>query len=121
MARILVLDTDDRRLRLLHASLFAPGHHVQHASDSLDVLHLTSTIALAVVVVRDPLRLYLDAIRALRANPGGPQLLAVYGGGTVPADYALMAAQACGANEILYQPHSDNELVGTVRRMLGIP
>lgn len=121
MARILVLDTDDRRSQLLHASLPANAHHVQHASDPLHVLDLAGTIALAVVVLHDPIRLYLDAIRALRANPGRPQLLAIFGDATVPADYALMAAQAYGADEILYQPHGDTELVGTVRRMLGIP
>jgi hypothetical protein len=49
--------------------------------------------AVVVVAVRDPLTSYLELIRALKLHVNEPTVLAVFSGGELPADLALVAAQ----------------------------
>ena len=110
MARILVLDTKKKRTEVLQKSLRG-AHELQRASE---LPALAQQVAAAVVVMREPLEVYLNAIRCIKAWPRSAKVLAVFDTGNLPADYTLTAAQAYGADAVLYQPCTDAELIACI-------
>jgi hypothetical protein len=110
MARILVLDSEKKRTEVLEAS-FNGTHELQRASE---LPTLAQHIAVAIIVMREPIQVYLNAIRSVKIWPESPKVLAVFGSGNLPADYTLMAAQAYGADAVLYPPHSDTEFIDCI-------
>ncbi|SPP93069.1 protein of unknown function [Bradyrhizobium vignae] len=91
------------------------GHDVHHARDSTELSDFSDVkLGVALIAVRDPLMTYLELMRSLKLGHENIVVLAVFGGGQLPADYALVAAQVYGADGIIYQPHSVAELLNAL-------
>lgn len=119
MARILLLDTEAWRGGALLRRLWPTVRDVHHISDPQLIAGAMDSFEVAVVVMRDPLQPYLSAIGYMKALSGKVQVLAIFAGGELPADYSLMAARVRGADAVLYHPHSEDELVNAVLDLLG--
>lgn len=99
--------------------LWPTVREVRHVSDPQLSAGVTDPFEVAVIVMRDPLKLYLSAIEDMKDRNGRVQVLAIFASGGLPADYALMAARARGADAILYHPHGEDELVDAVLTLLA--
>lgn len=119
MARILLLDTEAWRRSVLLRRLWPTVRDVHHISDPQLIAGATDSFEVAVIVIRDPLQLYLQAIGYLKALSGKVQVLAIFAGGNLPAEYSLLAARVRGADAVLYHPHSEDELANAVLTLLG--
>jgi DNA-binding response OmpR family regulator len=119
MSRVLVLDTEAWRASALSGLPGLALPTVSHIDDPHQIDALTGPLAAAVIVMRDPLQIYLSAVRQLKSRRDPPPVLAIFASGELAADYALMAALAEGADAVLYCPHSEIELVAAVQAMLS--
>lgn len=118
MIRFLVVDTESWRASALLRSLWPAAQEVAHVRHPQQIASVNDQLTAAIVVMRDPLQLYLAAIRELKSRTSPPDVLAIFAGGSMPGDYALMAARARGADAILYHPHSEAELRQAVHSMV---
>ncbi len=121
MARILLVD-DDERVRSALADVLANfGHEVTQAANGRDALRaLDRSVADAVIL--DLLMPEMDGIEVLRELrrrwPGLP-VLVISGGGHRGWLNALEVAQALGANRVLSKPFTSEQLLEEVGALLS--
>lgn len=119
---ILIVDAEMALAQCLRVAMRSLGHEVEHVRDPAHLTGIaTGTVGAVVIALRDPLTSYLDAIRAIAGRRDHCPVLAVFRGGGLPADFALTAAQALGAEGILYEPLSDAEFIDAVTAVLSRP
>lgn len=121
MNRILVIDDDDAMRSLLRRTLERAGYLVVEASNGRDALRIVSSAQFQLVVT-DLLMPEKDGIEVVlhlrRSYPGLP-VIAISGGGRVPAGEYLEMARTLGASEILAKPFDMPVFLKTVERLLA--
>ncbi len=121
MSRILVIDDDSEVRALLRRILEKGGHAVAEASDGADGTRRFEDEQ-ADLVITDIIMPEMDGlenIAALRKRAPNLPILAISGGGRrVDRDF-LPAAQAFGADAVLYKPFGADEVLDLVVRMLN--
>jgi CheY-like chemotaxis protein len=121
MARILVVDDDERVRELLRAQLERGGHEVREAADGLAVLaaYRSFTPDLVLLDMFMPRRDGLEAIRELRGEFPQARVVAMSGGGAYSDFEPLRAAIAFGAAAALVKPIAPEELRRAIEQVLA--
>lgn len=117
MARTIVVVDDDPLIRTLFAAVLQQrGHSVATAADATEARALCASTHPDVVTVDMvmPRGSGLDLIRALRAQPDAPRIVAISGG----VD-RLRSAKDVGADVALGKPLSATALVDAVESLLA--
>lgn len=120
MARILVIDDHGDFRDTLNAMLSAADHEVKCGRNGREALEILESEAFDLLVL-DVLMPEVDGIevlRAIEALPLRPPVVAISGGGIVPASLALSLASALGASAVLFKPFYRQELIDAVDNAL---
>jgi CheY-like chemotaxis protein len=116
MARILVIEDQSDFRDTLSAMLRSADHEVQSGSNGREALEMLKSAAFDLLVM-DVLMPEVDGIEVLRAiekMPSRPSVVAISGGGVLPASLALSLASALGASAVLYKPFYRQELIEAI-------
>ncbi len=103
---VLVVDDHEDLRRVLGRGLSSLGYEVFTAANGADALELTDANAIDAVVtdVHMPEMDGLELIRELRGTHPALRIIAMSGGGSLPADLALEVCQLSGADALLHKP-----------------
>lgn len=123
MATILIIDDDESILRPLRRILESQGHDVVEATDGGTALrrfagHPTD------LVVTDIFMPEMDGIEfIMRVKEAFPEarVIAMSGGGRLPMENVLGAAEKLGAEAVLEKPFTVDEVLAAVDRALAPP
>lgn len=121
MARVLLIDDDERLLRTLSEVLREAGHEVAEAHDGKQAIRWLADES-ADLVVTDLYMPEMDGIEFLiRLHTECPDtpVIAMSGGGYMAKEELLRNAQMLGAVEILEKPFDANKLLEIVDRVLA--
>lgn len=120
MAQILIVEDDGDFRDTLFAMLDSGGHDVRDAGDGREALDILATdrFDLLIMDVLMPEVDGIEVLRAIQAMPSRPPVIAISGGGILPASLALSLSTALGASGILYKPFYRHELLEAVARAL---
>lgn len=117
MASVLIIDDDPAIRRVLRRLIEREGHSVTEAENGKMALRRFAGEP-ADLVISDIYMPEMDGIELLiwlqEAHPE-TRLIAMSGGGSLPADHLLDAARALGAVAVMEKPFS----IDTVRRLLA--
>ena len=121
MARILVIDDDQRIREFLARLLGREGHDVVVAGDGIRGAQCCRDIrpALAFVDIIMPEQDGLDTIREIRRDCPDTRVIAISGGGATGNTGNLDHATEFGAHRALEKPFDLDELLEAVRTCLG--
>lgn len=120
MARILVIEDHSDFRDTLSAMLRSADHDVRSGSNGREALEMLTSDAFDVLVM-DVLMPEVDGIEVLRAIeklPFRPPVVAISGGGILPASLALSLASALGASAVLFKPFYRQELIEAIEGAL---
>ncbi len=120
MARILVIEDHSDFRDTLSAMLRSADHEVQSGSNGREALEMLTSDAFDLLVM-DVLMPEVDGIEVLRAiekMPARPAVVAISGGGILPASLALSLASALGASAVLFKPFYRQELIEAIEGAL---
>jgi CheY-like chemotaxis protein len=120
MARILVIEDHSDFRDTLSAMLRSADHDVRSGSNGREALEMLTADAFDVLVM-DVLMPEVDGIEVLRAIeklPFRPPVVAISGGGILPASLALSLASALGASAVLFKPFYRQELIEAIEGAL---
>jgi CheY-like chemotaxis protein len=120
MARILVIEDHADFRDTLTAMLRSADHEVESGGNGREALELLAEASFDLLVM-DVLMPEIDGIEVLRALEKAPcrmPVVAISGGGLLPASLALSLATALGASAVLYKPFLRQELIAAVDRVL---
>lgn len=121
MAKILVIEDEERLRRTIRVVLEMESHEVTEAPDGAVGLRLYREHGADLVLVdmfmegRDG----LEFIRALRTEAPHPIIVAMSGGGRTGQVDILRAAEALGASRTLVKPFELQDLITTIREALS--
>ncbi len=120
MARILVIDDHGDFRDTLNAMLSSADHEVKCGRNGREALEILGSedFDLLVLDVLMPEVDGIEVLRAIEALPLRPQVVAISGGGIVPASLALSLASALGASAVLFKPFCRQELIDAVENAL---
>jgi len=119
--RILIADDDAGVRSVLARHLASAGYEVLEAADGRGCLDVLRTTGVDLVIV-DIYMPDVDGIAVIaQAHRDFPhvRILAISGGGTVPRERTLEIAQRLGAQRTLTKPFDRDELMASVRELLG--
>ena len=119
--RILIADDDADVRSVLARHLASAGYEVLEAADGRGCLDVIRTTGVDLVIV-DIYMPDVDGIAVIaQAHRDFPhvRILAISGGGTVPRERTLEIAQRLGAQRTLTKPFDRDELMASVRELLG--
>ncbi len=119
--RILIADDDADVRSVLARHLASAGYEVLEAADGRGCLDVIRTTGVDLVIV-DIYMPEVDGIAVIaQAHRDFPhvRILAISGGGTVPRERTLEIAQRLGAQRTLTKPFDRDELMASVRELLG--
>ena len=121
MARILVIDDEDRIRRMLRAALEMEGHEVLEASQGDEALrlHRATPAELVITDIMMPEKDGLEVIMALRREGPALKVIAMSGGGRFTQMEPLGMAEPLGAFAALRKPFELDAMMETVRRALA--
>ena len=121
MARILVIDDEDRIRRMLRAALEMEGHEVVEATQGDEALRLqrAKPAELVITDIMMPHKDGLQVIMALRREAPGLKVIAMSGGGRYELMDALDMAKPLGAFATLRKPFDLDAMIETVKRALA--
>ena len=121
MARILVIDDEDRIRRMLRAALEMEGHEVVEATQGDVALRLqrAKPAELVITDIMMPHKDGLQVIMALRREAPGLKVIAMSGGGRYELMDALDMAKPLGAFATLRKPFDLDAMIETVKRALA--
>ena len=120
MATVLLIEDDATTAWQISGYLRGGGHQVRVAGNGVAGLALFAQEA-ADLVIADifiPEKDGLEVIRELRARSPELPVIAISGGGSVPAGDVLRLARVLGASEVLAKPVSRSDLLSAVGRCL---
>ncbi|MFQ6037299.1 MAG: response regulator [Candidatus Aminicenantales bacterium] len=120
MARILIIDDDDQIRSLLKQMLEKEGHSVQEAGNGKEGLALFKATPADLVIadILMPEKEGIETIRELLEDYPGTKIIAVSGGGVVPAELCLNLSAKLGASQTIRKPFTKSEFLKTVRQTL---
>jgi len=120
MPRILVVDDDEALRNLLQEVLTDAGHEVQCAGDGKAALKLyfQQTPDLVVTDLIMPTQEGLETILQMRRTNPKVKIIAISGGGHVPAKDYLALAEKCGAERTLSKPFTPQEILNAIKEVL---
>lgn len=121
MARVLVIEDDSDFRDTLAAMLRSADHEVQCVRNGREALELLAS-ATYDLLVTDVLMPEVDGIELLttmRKMRSRLPVIAISGGGSMPASLALSLSTSLGASAVLFKPFYTQELLETVDRALG--
>jgi len=120
-ASVLVVDDDVMVLQALEMLLEEHGFQVHTAVDGIHGLrqyrrHRPDVVLTDIIM---PEKEGIALIRDLRHEFPSAKIVAMSGGGRIGNSYYVTIAMALGANVGLHKPFDDDELVDTLRMLLG--
>ncbi len=121
MARVLVIEDNDDFRDTLAAMLRSAGHDVQCAGNGREALDMLASPAYDLLIT-DILMPEVDGIElltAMRKMPSRLPVVAISGGGSMPASLALSLSTSLGASAVLFKPFHTQELLEAVDLALG--
>ena len=119
-ARILVVDDDENICRVVKRMLNAAGYDVEVANNGQEALaKLTPDVAVVLSDVLMPEMDGIEMIMRLRKEVPDAKIISMSGGGIQDKEHVLEIAQRLGAVKTLSKPFSREDLLGTVREVLG--
>lgn len=121
MAPILVIDDDPQINSLLQDVLEFEGYQVITVQRAIEGLHYleTTTVDLVITDVLMPDKEGLETIREMRQRFPQTKILAISGGLTKSGVDVLELAKRLGANSVLPKPFDVQDLIKSVRQLLG--
>ena len=121
MARILVIDDDVQVREMLTRSFQRAGYEVMAARDGNVALklHSANPANLIITDIIMPEKEGLETIIEFRRRYQGVKIVAISGGGKIEADQYLDTAKALGAQKTFSKPFDLEELLESVRGLLG--
>jgi CheY-like chemotaxis protein len=120
MARILVIEDHSDFRDTLSAMLRSADHDVRSGCNGRDAIEMlgSETYDLLVMDVLMPEVDGIEVLRAIEKMPLRPPVVAISGGGVLPASLALSLASALGASAVLFKPFYRQELMEAVNQAL---
>jgi DNA-binding NtrC family response regulator len=121
MARILVIDDEDRIRRLLRTALEMEGHEVVEArqgDEGLELLRATPP-DLVITDIIMPGKDGMEVLMALRREAPEMKVIAMSGGGQFGMTEPLQMAEPLGAFAALRKPFELDAMLETVKRALA--
>jgi CheY-like chemotaxis protein len=119
MARILVAASNDTTRQAISHALTEAGHLLDVVASGVDALaHVTSaSLEVAIVDLAMPGMSGIDMLKALLASPPIKVIAYVGRDRDISTNTMLLAAKAFGADCILYQPFSRDEILAAVQSL----
>jgi DNA-binding response OmpR family regulator len=117
--KILVIDDDDRMLRMVEATLRLGGHQVLMAADGASGMRVFRNEAPDIVItdIIMPQQEGLGTIIMMRRERPEVRMIAVSGGGRVGNLDVLDAATNLGADDVISKPFRGEELLDRVNQL----
>jgi DNA-binding NtrC family response regulator len=121
MARILVIDDEDRIRRLLRTALEMEGHQVLEARQGNEGLEVIRTTApdLVITDLMMPDKDGLEVLLALKREAPELKVIAMSGGGKLKMMEPLLVAEPLGAFAAVRKPFDLDVMLETVKRALA--
>jgi len=118
MAKILVIDDEDRLRRMMRRILAAAGHDVIEAGNGAEGLKQFAAVNPDIVItdILMPEKEGIETIKDLRRANGAVWIIAISGGGSSQNMMFLDFAKALGADTALAKPFRAEELIAAVDR-----
>ena len=123
MARILLVDDDDRIRMFLNRILTEVGHSVIEASNgdlALAVLRKRSEVGLVITDLFMPEKDGFETIAELGRNYSHLPIIAISGHSRIATDSFLLMAKQFGAKMTLKKPFSKQEIIEAVTQVLSL-
>ena len=120
-ARILLIDDDDQIRKMLSQLLEGAGYEVIGAADGKQGIRLFREAPCDVIItdIIMPEKEGIETIGELRRGFPDVKILAISGGGRLPADEYLRMAKSFGAHRTLAKPFEQKELLEALRELVG--
>jgi len=121
MHRILIIDDEPHILLMLKKMLERAGYEIDLASNGKEGLALfqNKPSDLVITDIIMPEKEGLETIREMRRIQSELKIIAMSGGGKISAENYLNTAKIFGASRIIEKPFSQQDMVSTVRELLG--
>jgi DNA-binding response OmpR family regulator len=121
MARILVVDDDNQVRSMLRVTLTREGYDVVEAADGFEAIKLfhESQFDLIITDIIMPGLEGFETITRLRSDSPTVKIIAISGGGRLAPEGYLEVAENLGALKAFTKPVDRDELLSTVRELLG--
>lgn len=119
--RILIIDDDEQIRILLRQMMEWAGYEVMEAENGKVAMQLHSENP-ADLVITDlimPEQEGLETISSLKKKYAGIKIIAISGGGRIGPEAYLPAALELGADKVFSKPFDVQEVVATVKELLG--
>lgn len=120
MAKILIVDDDHALLQILAVTLREAGHEITVARDGREAGDLLKRIKVDLLItdIVMPNKEGVETIVDARRDAPDMKILAMSGGGLVPAAQYLFIAQKLGADSVLSKPFHREELLAAIGQLL---
>ena len=121
MARILVVDDNDKVRMMLRMTLESEGYEVSEAPDGDVAIQLfqETPVDLVITDIVMPEKEGIETIMELRRIAPELKIIAISGGGRIRPENYLYTAQVCGANKTFVKPIDQSVLLDTIRDLIG--
>jgi DNA-binding response OmpR family regulator len=122
MRNILIIDDDEQMRNLLCRAMEYAGFEVEAAADGRKGLRLfeENSYGLVITDLIMPEQEGMETITFLRKNHPGVKIIAISGGGRIGPETYLPAALELGANAAFAKPFPIDDLINTVKELLGV-
>ncbi len=120
MKKILVIDDEPLMRTFLRATLEHAGYEVKEAPDGNEGLHLFHTYSpdLIITDMIMPDKDGIELIMEIRKSESAIKLIAISGGGYIPAEKYLTLAKALNIDTCLQKPFDSHQIVSAVKKVL---
>jgi DNA-binding NtrC family response regulator len=122
MAHILLIDDDELFRKMLRATLEQMGHTVTEARDGKEglALHQLKPADLVITDLIMPEKEGIEMILALHRLQPGLKIIAMSGGGRLPAKDHLHIAKKLGAAWVLAKPFAQEAMAIAIAELLAV-
>lgn len=121
MQKILIIDDEPHILLMLKKMLERAGYEIDIASNGNEGLELfkSKPADLVITDIIMPDKEGLETIREMKRLQSELRIIAMSGGGKISADNYLETAKIFGASKVLEKPFTQQQMVSSVRSLLG--
>ena len=121
MIRLLVVDDDNQVRSMLRLTLEREGYDVMEATDGFEAIEQfrQSPFDLIITDIIMPGLEGFETIQRLRAESPEVKIIAISGGGRLAPEGYLEVAENLGALKAFTKPVDHDELLATVRELVG--
>lgn len=123
MPQIIVVDDNEAMRNFLREALTDAGHEVRCACDGKEALrfYLEQTPDIVITDLIMPTQEGLETIIQMRRLNPAVKIIAISGGGHIPAKDYLTLAEKCGASHTMTKPFTPPEILAAIRSVLNKP